>query len=160
MPRFALFLLFLVESLWLGSSVYFSVFAANELFQQLSENAAAAAVGALFPTYFLLSAVLGVLTFGLYIIANRPYDFYRRPYRFGVTSALIGAVFALINYVYMLPHIQRIERAMGPITSAPADMVRTFGMWHGISMLFDLLMGLCSLAVLITLAFALPVDRR
>ncbi|QSO54191.1 DUF4149 domain-containing protein [Alicyclobacillus curvatus] len=159
MARFTLFLLLFVESLWLGSSVYFSAFAANELFAQLSENAAAAAVGALFPTYFLLSAVFGVLTVFLYYSTGSLMPVSRRPYKYGLTSAIVGAVFALINLLYMLPHIQRIERAMGPIASAPASVVRTFGMWHGISMLFDLIMMICAFLVVLTLAFALPQRR-
>ena len=160
MARFTVFLLLLVESLWLGSSVYFSAFAANELFAQLSENAAAAAVGALFPTYFFLSALFGVLTVLLYYGTASQMSISRRPYQYGLTSAIVGAVFALINLLYMLPHIQQIERAMGPISSAPAKMVRTFGMWHGISMLFDLMMMICAFLVIITLAFALPLQKR
>ena len=160
MSRFVLFVLLLVESLWLGSSVYFSAFAANELFAQLSENAAAAAVGALFPTYFLLSAIFGVLTLVLYVWLQQLFPLSRRSSRFGVGSALVGAVFALINHLYMLPHIQQIERVMGPIQSASAAMVQKFGMWHGISMLFDLIMMVCAFLVLISMALTLPLRSQ
>ncbi|KPV45140.1 DUF4149 domain-containing protein [Alicyclobacillus ferrooxydans] len=157
MSRFVLFLLLLVESLWLGSSIYFSAFAANELFAQLSENAAAAAVGALFPTYFLLSGIFSVLTVVLYVWLRDVLPLSRKSAKFGMGSAIVGAVFALINLLYMLPHIQRIERVMGPIQSASAAMVQKFGMWHGISMLFDLIMMVCAFLVLISMAVTLPL---
>lgn len=156
MNRLSLLLFLLLESLWLGSSVYFSVFAANELFGQLSEDAAANAVGALFPTYFLLSAVFGVATWLLYLWTARIWNFTTSANRIGAVLACAGAVFAMVNRLVMLPHVQHIESTMGPISKASAAMVQSFGMWHGISMLFDLIMIACSLGTLICAVLALP----
>lgn len=154
MNRLALLLFMLGESLWLGSSVYFSAFAATELFGRLSEDAAANAIGVLFPTYFLLSAILAVATWLLYLWTARLFRFGRTCRRVGSIAAFIGAVLAVVNETVMLPRVEHIESMMGPISKASAANVQTFGMWHGISMLFDFTMIACALVTLICAALS------
>lgn len=154
MRRLSLFLLLLSSALWFGSSVYF-VFAANELFGQLGTDAGGAAVGALFPSYFAISAILSIVTLLLFMWVGGTWGFSRRAHWTGTVLSIVGVVFAVLNRVYMLPHIERVERQMGPISKASAAMLQQFGMWHGISMLFDFIMIVCTFAVIAVLSFAL-----
>ncbi|GGI97565.1 hypothetical protein GCM10010885_04020 [Alicyclobacillus cellulosilyticus] len=156
MRSFFRWLLYLGLSVWLGSAVYFSFFVAAKVFSRLSEDEAANVVQLLFPDFFLLCAVASILVLLLYTaLAGRTP---RMAFWVGNVSAWAGALAASANRWLILPHIERIERAMGPVSRAPQAQLRQFGMWHGVSMSLDLL-GIVA-AALIALCLAIQAEQR
>lgn len=135
--KFGQVILFLDLALWIGTSAYFTL-AANELFGSLPEDNAAAAVGVLFPAFFMLCVVLGVVGFVFYWWTGQHFQRKSRSYWTGFTLVGLSAVMAIVNRFVMLPQIESIEQKMGPISHASADMIQQFGMWHGISLLMEM----------------------
>jgi Domain of unknown function (DUF4149) len=132
------FVLNLDISLWFGSSVYFSLFAALELFHGFSATTASQAVGLLFPAFFELTLILAILGWVFYFTALRVQvvtPWARTGHLFMGTATLI----AVLNRFYFLPAIQHLENQMGPIQSATSENVHKFGMLHGTSMMLELL---------------------
>ncbi|MCF8565379.1 DUF4149 domain-containing protein [Alicyclobacillus tolerans] len=153
--KIALLLLFLDLSVWIGSAVYFSFFAANEIFGGLPVDQAGAVIALLFPSYFGLLAGLSVVGWLLYWFFTRSTRAGNTSSRWGHASALIGAATMLVNRFILLPRIETITAQMGPISKASPTMVQKFGMMHGISMLLDLVGILAALGVWIVLAMNL-----
>lgn len=136
--RIAQYALFLVLSVWLGASVYFTFFAANELFGGLPEVTFGKAVGLLFPTFFRLSAGLGILACLLYLTLGSIRTG-RLAFKVGFVLLLFSALLTLVNLFVLFPMIQHIELLMGDFTTATTSLRTEFGMYHGISMLLELL---------------------
>lgn len=148
--------LFLDLALWLGASAYFALMAANELFAGLPEDQAAAAVGILFPPFFTLCTILGVVGWVLYWWNGRLTVARGKSYWTVFTLLLLAAMMAIVNRLFMLPHIESIEQRMGPISKASSDMLLQFGMWHGIS----LLLAMVSIAILLVVWIVLSMPLK
>lgn len=140
-------------ALWFGSSAYFVILAANELFAGLSEDQAAAAVGVLFPPFFTLCAVLAVLGWLLYLWLGQFTASKAKAYWIGFVLLFLNALMAVVNRFFMLPHIQSIEQQMGPISQASSALKMQFGMWHGISLLLAMASVAFLLVIWVILAF-------
>jgi len=147
--------LFVDLSLWLGAGVYFTFFAANELFSGLSQDAFGTAIGLLFPSFFRLStlfAILAVVLYATFASLRRS----RPALRIGYYFAILGCLCALVNLFYFLPLIQHIEIEMGPYSTGSAALKSKFGMMHGISMLIELISIVSVVGVWACLSWCIP----
>lgn len=153
-------ILFLSLSLWLGSACYFSFFAANELFQGFSQDIAAKAVGLLFPTFFTLCSIFALLTCILYFVVTRRVERTGRGKWFtvGAYALILASLFTWINRFILLPKVESLEIAMGPISKASTTLVKQFYMYHGISMMLDLLAIIGTVLVWSSLAFGMKIS--
>jgi len=139
-------LLFICLSFWFGSGLYFTCFAAPELFSGFPIDTASKAVGLLFPTFFTLSAILSIVCWVLYVVLARQENDPGKASRVLHGLLLIGTICSLANRLYFLPTVQSLESKMGPISGAPAALIQRFGIVHGISMLVqfvELVVVLC-----------------
>jgi hypothetical protein len=152
-------------ALWLGSTLFFSfiagpAFFSEDMLQLLGRPHAGAAAQVVLGRYFMLQevcalvAVAHLITEALYL--GRP--LYRR------TLALLVAVLVLVcvgNYGFR-PKLHALHLAMyRPGTPVEVQQMagRSFGLWHGISQTFNLLVvaGVFAYFVRLTLA---PTDPR
>lgn len=75
MATFAQFVYLLCLALWLGGIVFFSFFTAPVVFKRLGREQAGELVGAIFPRYYKLQYVCGVLMLGsLALLRGRGFD--------------------------------------------------------------------------------------
>ncbi|WDL97960.1 DUF4149 domain-containing protein [Alicyclobacillus sp. ALC3] len=121
-------------ALWFGGGVYFSAMAAEELSNQLSLSQFGHVIGILFPPFFTLMAITAVIGSILYIVIGRSSGMHSKSYTVGLWLVLFGALAALVNWLILLPKVQHIEQAIGPLASASSAELQQFGMWHGLSL--------------------------
>ncbi|MDI3317363.1 MAG: DUF4149 domain-containing protein [Bacillota bacterium] len=126
----AAFLYFGSIGVWLGSLLFFSFTAAPAIFRVLGTEGGGRVVGAIFPTYYLHSALTAVIALAVLFVAPRWPAVGQSPASSPGTAAVALAAALLVVLVAWWVVEPRVHAAAG----TPA-----FGALHGLSMGLNLL---------------------
>lgn len=130
-----LFLYLLCLALWLGGMVFFSAFVAPILFTRLPEAQAGAVVNAVFPRYYMLGYVAGViaLILAIYFVAARgPRGWW------SLAAIALAAALALTVYAgaVVRPRIEVVRPAVEEANPEPARKAE-FDRLHHLSVMIN-----------------------
>lgn len=134
-------------SIAFGTMIFFTAVVAPTLFNVLPINTAGKVLDQLFPIYYTLTAILCVIAFvtGFGLYQQRTLK------RARVIQSLVGLTTLLtwIGWLYILPRMQSLTARIPTFAGPSTPLIARFFMYHGISMLFNLI-GI--VAILISLA--------
>jgi len=148
-----LFIYLLCISCWLGGMVFFTMFVAPAVFEHLTLPEAGKLVGAIFPRYYLLGYVAGVIgvILGFYFaISKQP----RLWWTLGAVGLLIALALTLYAGAVIRPRIETLRPVPGepnPDSAKEAEFKRLHRLsvtLNGSVMLLNLLALLSSAAAL------------
>jgi len=141
--------------LWLGVMGFFAFVVAPAAFTALDREAAGRFVGAVFPRYYLVGAVLGTCAL-VALIAQRLRDDGRHGDWLG--GALVVVMLALTLYAWLavLPAAQAAKQAMRLASSGPGEVeALSFSRLHRLSTILNGVVMLAGMAFVV-----LDVARR
>jgi acyl-phosphate glycerol 3-phosphate acyltransferase len=145
----------LALSLWFGGGVFFSFLVAPSLFRTFEAPVAGLAIGPMFPLYFALHGVCGLVALVTAWGWNRTYPGRVQSIRLLViafAAALVAAGWPLVGKVESL----RFER-YSPDQTVKAAAQSAFALWHTVSLLLNLA-ALALVGVATALMARLPAD--
>lgn len=125
-------------TLWFGSVVFFSFFVAPVLFRALGQEQAGRAVRAIFPRYYLLGIVCGVLMVAVHLARGFLY------YWGGMTKPAI-VLFALLTLINIYAR-QDLTPDINAARDAGAPMKARFDALHRRSVLLNSFVLICGVA--------------
>ncbi|GEM_PF-2749293 len=164
--------------LWAGGAIFFSFLTTPRIFHvlrdQLPHNPppgvagltpevglrlAGDTVGAVFPSYFAAQIAVGAMAVGAGLLAGRHGRWSRSVLALSIVALAIVTLHGLTVY----PHSTRIldehyQAADAGDAARAASLRKTFGMWHGVSQMLNLV-AILTVVVALVLA-ALPADDR
>ncbi|PWI58924.1 DUF4149 domain-containing protein [Sulfoacidibacillus thermotolerans] len=127
----------LATSIAFGTLVFFTAVVAPTLFSVLPIDTAGHVLDRLFPIYYTLTAPLCVIAFvsafGLYRQTSMRRGKLIQVF-LGITSAL-----SLIGWLILLPKMQSLAARIPTFSGPKTPLINQFFMYHGISMLFNLI---------------------
>jgi hypothetical protein len=123
----------------IGVIVFFSAVVAESAFATFDETTAGTFLAHVFPSYYTLTGVL----FGVGFVASfAGFPSLRRASaRVSRWSVFVAGLLMLVSGVWLLPAMNHIRLAAGNLAAGTA-LDQRFFMYHGVSMVFDLLAGL------------------
>ena len=138
---------------WVGEIVFFSFVVAPAVFRTFPTEEAGRAVGAIFPTYYRLGYVCGVILVGagLYLLAAASMRFW-----WGVSCGIAAAMLAATLYAGVV--IQPRAAALRPqihAAAAPASVQEEFARLHRLAVVLNGAVLLGGIAVSVITAAAL-----
>jgi len=132
--------------LWLGAGVMFSFIVAPILFATLDTETAGTVVSKVFPPYFAIQAVCGVIA----LVTAAAWMRSGRADRWRYIALCVAMVCVLIGWplVGIVSEMRAARHSSNPAVAEAAKA--SFGLWHGISLLLNL-----ATLVMVTAALAL-----
>ena len=119
-----------------GTMIFFTGIVAEAVFRTLSEDAAGTVLSVIFPPYYTLTSILSAIGFlasiGIYA-GNRRWYAWTAPTLLGVASAIL-----FVSWLWILPVMNAIRLRVGSFAHSSSPLVGRFFMYHGISMLLDI----------------------
>ncbi len=96
--------------IWLGSIVFFSFVVAPRIFAVLERERAGDVVNAIFPAYYVLGSLFGVVAFGAGVVRGvlDAFGLYLGLY---FASLAVGVVLAVFSRAYLVPRIEGTDRS-------------------------------------------------
>jgi len=96
--------------IWLGSIVFFSFVVAPRVFDVLERERAGDVVNSIFPAYYVLGSLFGVLAFGAGVVRGvvDSFGMYLGLY---FTSLAVAVVLAVFSRAYLVPRIEGTDRS-------------------------------------------------
>ncbi len=135
-------------SITFGTMIFFTASVAPTLFSVLSLNSAGRVLDELFPIYYTLTGLLCVIAFitAFWLYAQRP------PKRARIIQSLVGitTLLTLIAWLIILPRMADLTSRIPTFAGPRTPLINQFFMYHGISMLFNLI-GIIALLIVIAL---------
>lgn len=141
----------------IGVIVFFSAIVAESAFATFDETTAGTFLAHVFPSYYTLTGVLFgvgfVASFGGFLSMRRSFA------RIARWLAFAAGLLMLVSGVWLLPTMNHIRLAAGNLSAGTA-LDQRFFMYHGVSMVFDLLAGLFGIVALGVFAWEKGAQRQ
>lgn len=139
-------LLIAAAGIWIGAIVFQSAVVAPTVFVDLDESAARAFLRRLFPRFFKLGLICGVLMLaGLALVG------FDAPNSLIITALTVAMLILEVASLWMVPSINAAR-------DAGADGKARFDRLHRLSVLFTVLILLLGLAVVVLISAGLPLS--
>jgi hypothetical protein len=136
-------------SAWVGVMVFFSLFVAPAAFSVLDRESAGRLVSAVFPRYYAVGLVLGLV--GLAGLAGRLLAGERGPAPWALALLLLMLGLTAFTMLVLLPQLEEVRatlRAAGVAPGSGLPETRAFGRLHGLSLILNGVTLLAGLALL------------
>ena len=147
-----LFLYLLGLACWLGGIIFFSFFTAPAIFRSLPLVEAGRVVGVIFPRYYTLGYVAGILScaVAVYLAGTRP----SRAWKVSAVLLAFGLILTLYAGTVVLPKAHALRSSIEETNPDPAKKSR-FDSLHRLSVMLNGTVLLLDLAALASSAVAL-----
>lgn len=139
----------LVLSLWVGGIFLFTFVVTPVIFKSYGRDMAGEIVGKLFPSYFLFSIVVSVLSLGIYLIASQGRAI--SGHNLSLFLLIAAVVLSLYVSVRLHPEIKRVKQEIASFeTVSPEEPLRKkFRSLHAQSAILNILMLADGVALLV-----------
>ncbi len=145
----------LVLSLWVGGIFLFTFIVTPVIFKSYGRDMAGEIVGRLFPSYFIFSVVVSVLSLVLFLVSfqNRGIN----GYKLSLLLLIAAVVLSLYVSVRLHPEIKKVKQEIASFeSSSPEDPLRKrFRSLHAQSAILNILMLVDGVALLL-ISYRLP----
>lgn len=139
----------LVLSLWVGGIFLFTFVVTPVIFKSYGRDMAGEIVGKLFPSYFLFSVIIALLSLALFLVSFQ--DRTIPGFNLSLLLLIAAVVLSLYVSVRLHPEIKKVKQEIASFEkTSPDDQLRKkFRTLHGQSAILNLLMLADGIALLV-----------
>lgn len=132
---------------WIGGIIFFSFVGAPAIFKTLAKEDAARVVRAIFPTYYIIGTICGIIAIATTLLFGVS-EYRPRQIKIGILIFMI--ILTLFSGLYILPKSRSIKTEINSTVEVEtkAKLSKKFSQIHGLSMILNMIVLLGGLIVL------------
>lgn len=147
---------------WIGSIFFFSFFAAPSIFKVLPRETAGDLVADIFPKYYFVSYICGILTLiSLLICINKGYIQRNNLNLYAAILILIMLGFSVFSGTYLRGKVADVKHEIRSIEENSSEhklLKKKFGKLHGISAVINIVIFIFGIALVVISTYNIRVE--